>query len=150
MESKDVKKVGSWHDYYQANTRRWADPEKPFISVGVIPVRDYVYDAQGQRTDKVRSLGYWVAQVVTSTGESNNENDTTSTGDSSSNEHIVRYTNPVLVRVDGGEELSLQMGDLVMFDGLASYYVKGFKHNNMLYRGHVNFRADRIRRVEEE
>lgn len=133
MESKDVKKTGSWHAFYQANTKRWADPDKPFINVGVVPVKDYVYDVEGNRTDEVKSLGYWVVQVVTTTGRSDGD--------------LTRYSNPILVKVDGNKELSLQMGDTVMFDGLASYYVKGFKRNNVLYRGHVNFRADGIRKV---
>ncbi|MBI1700520.1 hypothetical protein HYQ59_1872 [Lactobacillus crispatus] len=124
----EIKK--DWHDFYRANTKRWCVPDGTFVNVGVKPVVSYVY-INGQATKQIKSLGYWVIQRITLAGKSN----------------LKRYTNPILVNVDGSEPIKLEIGDLVQFDGLKSYYVKGFKRGQILYRGHVNFRADRLRKV---
>lgn len=125
-----MKDLKDWHDFYKANTERWCVPTGTFISVGVKPVISYVY-VDGQATKQIKSLGYWVSQKITIAGSSK----------------IERYTNPIMVNVDNPEPVKLEIGDLVQFDGLQSYYVKGFKRGQILYRGHANFRADEIRKV---
>lgn len=125
-----MTEVKNWHEFYKANTKRWCEPDSTFIYVGIKPVVSYVY-VDGQPTKQIKSLGYWVAQEITLAGQSK----------------IARYTNPIMVNVDSTEQIELNIGDLVKFEGLQSYYVKGFRRGQILYRGHANFRADDIRRV---